>query len=113
VSGKAAIVASHRASYPEPIRVRAGDELRLGAEDDEYPGWIWVVGGDDREGWMPKALLAIEGGVAVARTDYDAREMDVWPGQMVTVHEEVLGWARVEDGSGNVGWIPSGCLERL
>jgi len=37
------VVADYRAAYPDPIIVRAGDELIVGDGDPEYPGWVWCT----------------------------------------------------------------------
>lgn len=77
----------------------------LGGRDDEYPGWIWATAPDGRSGWVPEHFLTIEGDRGRSLRDYSAVELDVAEGSLVTVLEELLGWALVENG-GRRGWVP-------
>ena len=63
----------HRSNYPEPVRFRRGDAVRLGDSDPDFPGWIRATDHEGRTGWAPKALLHLHGTQeAVAAADYDA-----------------------------------------
>ncbi|EOI3364802.1 hypothetical protein [Aeromonas hydrophila] len=35
----ALITTAHHTCYPNPIAFRAGERVRIGHEDDEFPGW--------------------------------------------------------------------------
>lgn len=104
------VVRDHAPIYPDPIRVRAGERLRVGREDDEYPGWAWCTAPDGREGWTPLVILRREGPEAVARRDYSAAELEVRRGQHVEVLEELAGWLRVLDADAREGWVPVECV---
>jgi SH3-like domain-containing protein len=78
--------------------------------DAEYPDWVWCVGPDGREGWVPLERLRMNGDDAVLVADYDARELSVSADEDVVVHEEIGGWARVSNAEGQTGWVRGDCL---
>jgi hypothetical protein len=100
----------YTARYPDPITVRAGARVLVGADDWEFPGWRWCTGPDQRSGWVPEQLLRREGQEAVLLRDYTARELSVRAGAEVTVGEAINGWVWVTAGDGRAGWIPATCL---
>jgi SH3-like domain-containing protein len=104
------VVRDHEPIYPDPIVLRPGDRVRLGREDDEFPGWVWCTAPDGREGWVPLAILRREGLEAVARRDYRAVELAVKRGQRVEAREELSGWFWVADADAREGWVPAECL---
>jgi SH3-like domain-containing protein len=104
------VVHDYVAQYSDPIMGRAGARLVVLRGDDEYPGWWWCRGPDDREGWVPEAFLRRDGPAATLLRDYDAHELGVRAGQDVQVHETASAWARVTDRAGREGWIPTHCL---
>ena len=83
----ARVVAAHRSDYPEPVRLRAGDELLVAgpadAPESEWPGWLWCTDPQGRRGWVPEQFLRLDGNRATARCDYDATELTVSMGQEV------------------------------
>jgi hypothetical protein len=105
------VILPYRAQYPDPIVIRRGETVALGQRDDEFPGWIWCTAADGRSGWVPEHFLSIEGTRGQTLRDYSAVELDVAEGMLVTVREEILGWALVETDRGS-GWVPLSHLER-
>ena len=104
------VVRAYTAQYPDPITVRAGDRVVVGADDPEFPGWWWCTGPDRRAGWVPAELMRREGAEGVMLRDYTARELGVQAGVEVVVHEVVSGWAWVSVADGRAGWLPQSCL---
>ena len=112
----------HRASYADPIAMRAGDRVTVGRRYTTWPEYVWCTGPDGREGWVPEAFLEAKGDggtpngekaasdVRTARRDYDARELDVAPGDVVLAREEAGGWFWCEAADGRRGWLPAECL---
>lgn len=47
----ALITTAHHTCYPNPIVFRAGERVRIGHEDDEFPGWVRTFTADGNEGW--------------------------------------------------------------
>jgi SH3-like domain-containing protein len=103
---QARVVRDYRTEYPDPIGLSTGQRVRVGREDDEFPGWRWCLAADGRQGWVPVELLRTEGDEAVVSEDYEATELDVCEGDRVTVERERRGWLWVSDARGRRGWIP-------
>ncbi len=95
------------AQYPNPIEVASGAKVRVGREDNEFPGWRWCTAPDGREGWVPVALLSITGTEATVLQNYSARELTVAAGEEVEVEETRHDWLRVRNAEGQRGWIPA------
>ncbi len=106
------IVKGHVSTYPNPVTFEAGDVLQVGAQDEEYPGWIWVVTGDGNQGWAPLTLLALAqgGATAKAKADYCAHELDVVIGESVMIGRTLCGWHFATKASGESGWVPQACV---
>jgi hypothetical protein len=93
--------------YANPLIVRAGENLRVGRADDEFPGWQWCTAADGRQGWVPVEFLSGERPQATIVKDYSARELRVIPGEEVTVEDVRHGWLLVRKVNGDRGWIPA------
>ncbi len=107
----ALITTAHHTCYPNPIVFRAGERVRIGHEDDEFPGWVRTFTADGNEGWAPLSLLTpISAEEALARQDYTARELDVAAGERVRVERELAGWLWVHNDQGQSGWIPASAI---
>jgi hypothetical protein len=108
------VIAAYAAVYPDPIRVRAGDRVTLTGREDNWQGWIWLwgVGPDGREGWLPQdaVTVGVGGDGGVARYDYDARELTVAAGDDVWVERRESGWLWCADRHGAQGWVPANCV---
>jgi len=104
------VVRPHAATYPDSIRMSAGEVVALGRRDDEWPGWVWCAARDGREGWVPEEFLGpVAEDRAAALRDYDARELTVRPGERVAVLDRAAGWTLCRRGD-DVGWVPDCCL---
>lgn len=105
------VIAAHASGLPQPITFEAGAPLVLGETYTRPEGWDhWHF----REtpgrpgGRVPVQVIGfVEGAGARARETYTARELDVQPGQSITVHRSLGGWAWCEraDPPGS-GWVP-------
>lgn len=110
---RARILKAYQAQYPDPIVLQSGAVVSLGKTDPEFPGWIWatsLISG--KSGWVPEPFLARDGDEARCLREYSARELDVREGDLVSVLEELSGWAWVESESGLTGWVPQSHLAR-
>jgi hypothetical protein len=61
---------------------------------------------------VPEHFLTLRGDQAESLRDYSARELCVDEGDLVTLVEELLGWALVHTESGFRGWVPRDHLAR-
>jgi len=92
--------------YPDPIVIRAGDRLAVEERDSEWPGWLWCTAPTGKSGWVPERYLQRHGQAATARRDYDATELTVHAGQVVTATTHEAGWRWCTDARGDSGWVP-------
>ena len=102
----------YRIQYQRPIQVIAGEKVRVGRHDDEYPGWRWCRASNGREGWIPVELLSEEENEATVLYEYSAQELAVDEGEEVEIEDERHNWLLVRNGRGQRGWIPASHLNR-
>jgi hypothetical protein len=86
------VTADYQTQYPDPIVMRAGDPLQVGQADADNPAWVWCTGPDGRSGWVPRAYFARDGAAGRALRDYEATELNVRVGEVLTGGEEESGW---------------------
>jgi catechol 2,3-dioxygenase-like lactoylglutathione lyase family enzyme len=98
---------AHAAGYPDPLAVRAGEEVRRGAADPEQPGWTWCTDSRGRGGWTPEAWLEERDGAWTCTQDYDSRELTVAAGEELEQVGQHLGWVLCRDARGERGWVPT------
>ena len=108
----ARIIREYRIQYRDPLCVVAGENVTVGREDDEFPGWKWCTASSGCEGWVPVELLADAAAkeTAVLR-DYSSRELAVQLGEEVTVEDARHEWLLVRNIRGELGWIPASHAE--
>jgi len=128
------IIAPHAPKFTQFMKVKAGEIVTVGKEDDEYPGWLWCTDSHGISNWVPKEFLKIidrpkpQGlqptdsskeitlseveGRAEFLVDYDATELPVQVGETVTVYGEQSGWLWCLTASGKWGWVPKECVAR-
>ena len=100
----------YQIQYADPISVRAGESLTVGRVDNDFPGWRWCRAADGRQGWVPVEFLSSEEPQTTILKDYSASELQVAPGEEVTVEDARHGWLLVRNVKGECGWIPGECL---
>jgi SH3-like domain-containing protein len=104
---QARILRGYRRTYDNPLVVRKGDPVRVGRPDDEFPGWWWCAGPDNRQGWVHEKYLDQKRPTATAVADYSAMELDCEKGDLVEVLIELGGWTLCRKADGAVGWVPT------
>ena len=108
------VVRPHGSNYPDPVRLGKGERLSLGESDPDFPGWIRVMDTEGRSGWAPEEILErIGANQARVLEDYDATELDVFPGDQLTVCRELAVWLWVCNDKGELGWVPAAATESV
>lgn len=104
---KFAVIEDWEAAYADPIRLGAGEPLRLTGRRDEWDGhvWLWAVSAAGLEGWIPDSSVGQGSDGPYAKEDYTAVELTCRTGQTLIGEKETHGWVycRAEDGCG--GWV--------
>jgi hypothetical protein len=86
--------------YADPIVVKAGEVVRLGKRDTEWPGWVWCTSEAGKSGWAPEALIEAGGDTGRIRSDYSAVELALQPGDLLVLYRELSGWYWATDEAG-------------
>ena len=80
----ARVIADYQAPYPDPIVVKAGDEVSIDSgKKTDWAGWAWCTGRAGKSGWVPEAYIDRDGDVGHMRCDYDAIELTVHVGELL------------------------------
>jgi multidrug efflux pump len=99
-------VSFYRSPFPMPLQAGKGTVLHLKVRSDEEPGWVYGASPDDREGWVPRDWLHIEGSRGTLKRDYDASELNLEPGDQLEVSLVLNGWCMARNATGDIGWVP-------
>ncbi len=102
---------AYQKAYADPIRMQAGEALSIGDKETEWPGWIWCTGRNGKSGWVPAKYVERQDHTGIALYDYDATELSVSAGQMLSLGQEESGWVWCTNQEGQSGWVPLECLE--
>jgi len=110
------IIKSHQTEYLDPIKVVAGDHLKLGdyASESKWKDWIWAENSQNQAGWVPVQLVdfskdKLSGFIL---EDFDAHELNIEVGELVTRLKSINGWSLVIKLNDNSkGWIPNENME--
>ena len=109
---QARVISAYQAPYDDPIAVRAGEEVLIdSARTTDCAGWVWCASRAGKGGWVPEAYIERHGEVGSMRCDYDAIELTVRVGDILTVHKAESGFLWVTDLAGRTGWVPSAHVE--
>jgi len=103
------VIADYQSPYPDPIIFRKGEKVQIGkefTEDPDWKDWVWCEGENGNKAWVPKQYLKMEAGLGVFLNGYDARELSVATGEVLTIYEKVNGFGLAEKPDGKRGWVP-------
>jgi len=77
-----------------PIEIFKGERLKIIRESDpsgEWPNWLYCQG-DNKEGWIPRQIIAVEDTSGVSLEDYSAKEFNLIEGEILVSHRLLNGW---------------------
>jgi uncharacterized protein YgiM (DUF1202 family) len=101
----------YQSAYPDPLKLKAGDEVKVEEKKSEWPGWLWCTDRNGNAGWIPGDYIERDGDTGTLRVDYDATELTVEAGDELEVIRERNGWAWCRKSDGEHGWLPLNVLE--
>jgi hypothetical protein len=104
---RATVIEAHAPVHEDVLMGKAGDVVRLGRKDDEWPGWVWCTSEKGVGSWVPEPYLARDGENGRLLVDYEATELTVSPGDRLALHHEVNGWWWATAVNGAQGWVPA------
>ncbi|MBX7208900.1 MAG: hypothetical protein K1X78_11340 [Verrucomicrobiaceae bacterium] len=91
-----------------PLVLQAGERVRIGRRDSDWPGWIWVTAINGRGSYVPEDILTPgDDGTAEVRLPFHARDLSVVKDEPVTSVREVQGWHWCRNEDGEEGWLPA------
>ncbi len=106
------VITDYDAPYPYPISAKAGEMVTVDlAKRSDIPGWLWCTARDGKSGWVPESYLERKGGSVRLRVDYDAIELTIRTGSILTAHKLECGFYWVTDRNGHQGWVPANHVE--
>ena len=105
---------AYQAKYSNPIRFESGEVLVLGGRDTEYAEFLWATDEHGREGWVHQSkFLVTSEKKAVSTSSYNAIELTVRAGELVSAEEALGDWSWCVNAEGKKGWLPNHLLERV
>jgi hypothetical protein len=107
------VTKEHKPSFEQAIKAEKGEEVTVGKEDKDMPGWFWCKNRIGVEAWVPETMLEIQGTQGVFTIDYDSTELKVKEGEIVEYLGETLGWVECLKNDREYGWIPKDKLEKI
>jgi hypothetical protein len=108
----ARVIADYQAPYPDPIVVIAGDEVSVdSSKKTDWAGWVWCTDRAGKSGWVPEAYIERHGDTGRMRRDYDAIELTVHVGELLTIHKAESGFLWATNQARQDGWVPSTHVE--
>ncbi|MGL1893670.1 MAG: SH3 domain-containing protein [Spirochaetaceae bacterium] len=99
----------------KPIEIIKGEVLEFIEESDpngDWPNWILCTG-DNKEGWIPKQILNVEGNTVISLEEYTAKEHCLFIDEILLSKRELNGWiwAVKENSPDAWGWAPLNHLQ--
>ena len=88
------VVKEYQDAPESPIRIVLGEKLQFVEESNPEGDWAnWIFcRGENKEGWVPKQILAIDNGEVTALEDYFAKEHRLAIGETLVKEYELNGW---------------------
>jgi len=103
------VITAYKSPYPNPILFRKGEIVELSGEfhgDPDWVDWVWCVGQNENSAWTPKQFIEFEGSDWRLNRDYNALELSVDLGEILSITEIVNGFGLAEKYDGTIGWVP-------
>jgi SH3 domain len=103
------VLTDYQAAYSDPITMHSGEELQLSEKKDNWHGWIWLwcTNQAGKSGWVPECYIEQTGNAGKALYDYDAIELSVSMGEVLSIEKEESGWLWCSTQQGKSGWVPA------
>jgi uncharacterized protein YgiM (DUF1202 family) len=107
------VVVEYQSAYPDPLVVKAGEELTIGEKKSGWSGWIWCTNRNGKSGWVPEKYVTRKGDTGTVLHDYASTELSVSVGETLIMGQEESGWIWCTNQKGQSGWVPADNVEKL
>jgi hypothetical protein len=101
------VVADHTAPSLTPLVTVRGEILAVEDRKTEWKGWLWGENSAGVGGWIPEKYVDRNGDKGIMLHDYNATELTVQVGEILTMIKEESGWILCRNGAGQAGWVPA------
>ena len=106
------VIEDYEAPYPDPIQTKAGDEVEIDrSKKTDIAGWVWCTNRASKSGWVPNTYIEITGDRGRFLCDYNAIELTIRVGELLTVHKTESSFYWATNQSGRQGWVPVANVE--
>ena len=106
------VITNYQAPFPDPIQARHGDTVTIDLnKQTNISGWVWCTNSTGKSGWVPESYIDIQESSGKMICDYDAIELTVAAGDLLTVHKAESAFYWVTDEKGKQGWVPVAHVE--
>ena len=93
-----------------PIQIVKGEKLQFVEESNPEGDWAnWIFcRGENKEGWVPKQILAVNNSEVTVLEDYFAKEHSLTVGDILVKEHELNGWiwSKKLGDSEELAWAP-------
>ncbi len=107
------VVRDYTSPFDNPFVLRKGERVKAEKKESEWEGWLWCTSSNGSSGWIPEEFLEKDNESYTLKVDYDASELSVKVGEIVTGGKKVAGWIWCKNESEIEGWVPEENLEML
>ncbi len=90
----------------DPLRLKAGDRVKVGPADRAWPGWVWAADADGNDGYVPEEILRDLGeGSYEAIEPFDPAVLTIRRGDRLESLRQIHGWHWCRHENGAEGWV--------
>ena len=90
----------------DPIRLKTGDQIRVGHADHAWPGWVWATDPQGGDGYVPEEILRPLGlDLYQVLEDFDPLVLTIHKGDRIESLRQIHGWHWCRNESGAEGWV--------
>ncbi|KHT64701.1 hypothetical protein RJ45_05080 [Photobacterium gaetbulicola] len=111
------VVREYQDAPESPIQIEKGEKLQFVEESNPAGDWAnWIFcRGENKEGWVPKQILAIDSIEVTVLEDYFAKEHNLEVGEILVKEHELNGWiwCKKLGSSEELAWAPLNHLSAI
>lgn len=90
----------------DPLRLKPGDMVHVGAPDKTWPGWVWATDSEGRGGYVPEECLQRRGeGTFLVTQAFDPTVLTIRRGDHLESLRQIHGWHWCRNQAGGEGWV--------